>query len=174
MYVLWPTCHHTVLLCSCVTIYGVICILSTTFFALTGHLLRKLPFLCQNFVWLSMGRYLVKARCSKLPRCAKSRLRFRYSRLSPTSVNKMNCLLRPLLIAATVAPASHYAQRQDNLGGGALSSTYSLAQLSEHLAAGSLEQEKDSVFRYVAHVDDVGLLKYPSPAYIHCKIPLED
>ena len=77
-----------------------------------------------------------------------SRLRFKRSCLSPASVNKMICLLRPLLIAATVAPASCYAQRQDNLGGGPLKS-YSLAQLSEHLAVGSPEQEKDSVFRYV-------------------------
>ena len=143
------------------------------FFALTGRLLRNLPFLCQNFAWLPVGRYLVKARCSKSLGCAMPRLRFKRSRLSPVSVNKMICLLGPLLIAATAAPASRYAQRQGSLGGGTSSQTYSLAQLSEHLAVGSLEQEKDSVFRYVAQVEDVDLLKYPSPAYIHCKIPLE-
>ena len=105
--------------------------------------------------------------------CMKSRVRFKYHRVSPVSVNKMICLLQPFLIAAaSMAPASHHARLQENLGGGA-GRTYSLAQLNEHLVVGSLKQEKDSVFRYVAHVDDVGLLKYPFPAYIHCRMPIE-
>ena len=106
-----------------------------------------------------------------------SRLRFKCNRLSPVSVNKMICLLRPVLIAATtMAPASHHAQLQNNLGGGALSSSFSFAQLSEHLVVPveSLDQVKDSVFRYAAHVNEAGLLKYPYPAYIHCKMLLED
>ena len=54
-----------------------------------------------------------------------------------------------------------------------MTQTYLFTQLSSHLVAGSLEQGKESVFRYitVAHVDD--LLEYSSPAYIHCKIPLD-
>ena len=120
-----------------------------------------------------MGHYLVKARQIKL--CVKSRPRFRYNRISPVSVNKMNCLLRHILIAVTMGPASHHARLQENLGGGS-SLTYSLAQINEHLVVRShgLDQVlKDAVFRYVAHVDDVELLKYPFPAYIHCKMLLE-
>ena len=168
-------------------------------------LLSKLSFLCRKSLWLPMGRYLARAQLehSKIPGRMKSRLpvRFKYNRLSPISqtctsfvctlhiwcrramaasevtVNRMISLLRPVLIAPTVAPASHRVRLQDNLGGGALSltRTYSFAQLSSHLVAGSLEQGKEqgkeSVFRYAVHVDDH--LEYPSPAYIHCKIPLE-
>ena len=145
------------------------------FVALTSRLLSKLSFLRQKSLWLPIGHYLVKARRSKLLRRAKSEswLRFKYSRLSPVSVNTAICLLRAVLIEATTAPASHHTLLQQNLGGGACP-VYSLAQLSKHLVAGSLEQGKDYVFRYVAHVDAVGLLEYSPLAYIHCKMPLEE
>ena len=63
------------------------------FFALINRLLRKLCSLYRKSLWLPMGCYLVKARCSKLLQCVKSRLRFKYNRLSPVSVNKLICLL---------------------------------------------------------------------------------
>lgn len=140
------------------------------FLALTSCLLIKLFILCWKYSWLSVGHYLVKVQHCKL--CVKSRLRFRYNHLSPVSVNKMNCFLWLFLIAATTLPASHHAWLPKNLGRGS-SLTYSLAQLNENLVVESLEQVNDSVFCYVAHVDEVDLLKYSFPAYIHCKIPLK-
>ena len=108
-------------------------------------------------------QYAANARCNNLPGRMKPRLRFIYGRLPPFSVNKMVCLLRPLLIATAATPASSYAQLQGSIGGSSLSPTYSLAQLGKHLVAG-LEQTNDSVFRYIAYVDDIDLLKYPTPA----------
>ena len=146
------------------------------FFVSTSSLLRKLCFLYRKLLWLPMGHYLVKARRSSCT--LKSRLRFKYNRLSPISVNKMICLLQAVLIAATtMVPTSHHAELQNNLGGGALRSSFTFAQLSEHLVVPVeeiLDQIKDSVFRYAAHVNEADLLKYPCPAYIHCKIPLEE
>ena len=146
------------------------------FFALTNRLLRKLCFLFRKSLWLPIGCYLVKARCCKLLQCTNSRLKFKYNRRSPVSVNKMICLLRPVLITATVAATSHHARLRDNFGGGTLSSSFSLAQLNERLVVPveGLDQVKDSVFRYVAHVDGDDLLKYPYPAYVHCKMALEE
>ena len=149
------------------------------FLALKSRLLSKLSIWCRNLKYLWLLRVMSlrprghNFKLVKANLCVKSRLRFKYHRVSPVSVNKMICLLQPFLIAAaSMAPASHHARLQENLGGGA-GRTYSLAQLNEHLVVGSLKQEKDSVFRYVAHVDDVGLLKYPFPAYIHCRMPIE-
>ena len=134
------------------------------FIALTHCLLSNLSTLGRKCLWLPAGLYLVDAQQSKL--CLKSKPRFRYNSLYPASVNKMIRLQQPFLTAADTGPASHHARLQENLGGGA-SATYSLAQLNKHLVAESLEQEKDSVFRYAAHVEGVDPLTYPSPAHIH-------
>ena len=72
-----------------------------------------------------------------------------------------------------MASASCHARLQGNLRGGTCL-TFSLAQLKERLVVESLDLVKDSAFHYVAHVDEAGLLKYPHPAYVHCKMPLEE
>jgi hypothetical protein len=58
------------------------------------------------------------------------------------------------------------------VGGGCVSKAYSFSQISDHLVPGSTEADQDSIFRYVAHVEEIGLLTYPSPQFVHTSIPL--
>jgi hypothetical protein len=60
------------------------------------------------------------------------------------------------------------------VGGGCVSKAYSFSQISDHLVAGFTEAGQDNVFRYVAHVDEIELLKYPSPHFIHTSVPLNE
>ena len=51
---------------------------------------------------------------------------------------------------------------------------YSFSQISDYLIPGSTEADQDSMFRYVAHVDEVELLIYPSPQFVHTRVPLDE
>ena len=51
---------------------------------------------------------------------------------------------------------------------------YSFSQISDHLVPGPIEVVEDSVFRYVAYVDELGLLAYPPPQFVHASVPLND
>jgi hypothetical protein len=56
--------------------------------------------------------------------------------------------------------------------GGGCSKSYSFSQISDHLVPGSMEAGQENVFRYVAHVDEIERLKYPSPQFVHTTVPL--
>jgi hypothetical protein len=60
------------------------------------------------------------------------------------------------------------------IGGGTLSKAFSFSQISDHLVPGSTKADKleDSMFRYVAHVDEVELLTYSSSHFVHTTVPL--
>jgi hypothetical protein len=61
-----------------------------------------------------------------------------------------------------------------HVGGGRVSKAYSFSQISDHLVPGSTEAGPDNMFRYVTHVDDIGLLAYPSPQFVHTSVPLNE
>ena len=67
-------------------------------------------------------------------------------------------------------PESHGTPRR-RVGGGCVSKTYSFSQISDHLVPGSMEAGQD---HYVAHVDEIELLTYPSPQFVHTSIPLNE
>ena len=56
--------------------------------------------------------------------------------------------------------------------GGGCSKSYLFSQFSDHLVPGSVEAGQDNVFCYVAHVDEIELLTYPSPHFVHTNILL--
>ena len=72
-------------------------------------------------------------------------------------------------------PVSHKKPRRC-VGGGCLSKTLLYSQISDYLVPGSTDAGRleDSVFRYVAYVDDVELLKYSSSQFVHTIVPLVD
>ena len=64
-----------------------------------------------------------------------------------------------------------------NLGGGSGNSgrrLYDFSVIGDYLASDSSAVNQESVFRYVAHVDDVGLLAYSSAQFVHANIPLSE
>ena len=70
-------------------------------------------------------------------------------------------------------PESHGTPRR-RVGGGCVSKMYSFSQISDHLVPGSMEAGQDHVFCYVAHVDEIELLTYPSPQFVHTSILLNE
>jgi hypothetical protein len=70
-------------------------------------------------------------------------------------------------------PVSQKKTRR-RIGGGCLSKAFAFSQISDHLVPGSTEadQLKDSMFRYVAHVDEVELFTYSSSQFVHTSVPL--
>ena len=77
--------------------------------------------------------------------------------------------------AVRSTPVSRKKPRR-RVGGGCLGKALLFSQISDYLVAGSTEAGRleDSVFRYVTHVDEVELLKYPSSQFVHTNIPLVD
>jgi hypothetical protein len=71
------------------------------------------------------------------------------------------------------ASVPHKTPRR-RLGGGCVSKAYSFSQISDHLVPGSTEAGQDNMFRYVAHVDEIELLTYPSPQFVHTTVPLNE
>ena len=64
-----------------------------------------------------------------------------------------------------------------NLGGGSANSgsrLYNFSVIGKYLVSDPSEVHQESMFRYVAHVDDVGLLAYSSAQFVHTNIPLSE
>jgi hypothetical protein len=60
-----------------------------------------------------------------------------------------------------------------NLGGSA-SRLFEFSLIGEHLTSDRSIVSQESMFRFVAHVDDVGLLAYSSSQFVHTNIPLKE
>ena len=58
--------------------------------------------------------------------------------------------------------------------GGGCSRTFLFSQISDHLVPGSTNFEQDSRLRYVGHVDEIELLTYSTPQFVHTSIPLNE
>ena len=66
-------------------------------------------------------------------------------------------------------------QRTNNLNlGGAASKIFDFSLIGDHLTSDRSLVSQDSMFRFVDHVDDVGILAYSSPQFVRTNIPLKE
>jgi hypothetical protein len=72
-------------------------------------------------------------------------------------------------INSTLVSNKKFSRR---VGGGCVSKAFSFSQISDYMVSGSAEGSQDNMFRYVAHVDEIGLLAYPSSNFVHTSVPL--
>ena len=64
-------------------------------------------------------------------------------------------------------------QRTYNVSlGGAASRLFDFSLIGDHLTSDRSLVSQESMFRFVDHVDDVGILAYSSPQFVHTNIPL--
>ena len=103
--------------------------------------------------------------------------RFKLNRSIPHFTNSVR--FRSLLLADDMLsnkPSSqnkHQARQTTfNLGGSA-SRLFEFSLIGDHLTSDRSIVSQDSMFRFVAHVDDVGLLAYSSSQFVHTNIPLK-
>ena len=152
------------------------------------HLILKHDFQVQNIwckrkflsqepkvLWLSVGSHLI-LRLNKLMKHQHlSRISVGLHHRPQRHANREPCV--PSGTAGTkiirLTPVSHKNPRRC-VGGGCLGKMYSFSQISDHLVPGPIEVVEDSVFRYVAYVDELGLLAYPPPQFVHASVPLND
>ena len=81
-------------------------------------------------------------------------------------------LVRPLRpVRLSNAAVSAGVQAPLCLGGGS-SRLHSFESIERYVISDMSDTTAKCNFRYVDHVDDIGMLSYPAPAYIHTSIPL--
>ena len=61
-----------------------------------------------------------------------------------------------------------------NLGGSLASRLFGFSLIGDHLTSDRSLVSQKSMFRFVAHVDGVGLLAYSSSQFVHTNIPLKE
>jgi uncharacterized protein DUF6570/helitron helicase-like protein/PIF1-like helicase len=105
------------------------------------------------------------------------------SRLTSRSIFKKFSCIPPvidsirLLRMSGIGSKTQRASTTLNLGGGSASSgskLYNFSVIRDYLVSVPRDVNRKSMFRYVAHVDDVGLLAYSSAQFVHADIPLSD
>lgn len=107
-----------------------------------------------------------------------SRFRFRLNQCIPVPDNCI-CLHCLSDIRSSDKPCcqkrDHNPSRQNSGGhnlGGSGCKLYNFSLIGDHLISDPSLVSQESMFRYVAHVDDVGLLAYSSAQFVHTNIPL--
>ena len=88
-------------------------------------------------------------------------------------VNDYTCLSN----ISVVGPSSGQSNSALNFGGGSGNSgrrLYGFSIVGDYLVSDPSAVNQESVFRYVAHVDDMGLLAYSSAQFVHANIPLSE
>jgi hypothetical protein len=126
---------------------------------------RNVYVLCKHFALLFWPR---KRLCS-LSSYAPSRFR-RLFRQRPLLSEKYKQLVRPLYPVGdgAVCPSM---QTPPHLGGGT-SHHLSFKSIEPYVISNTSDATLACNFRYVGHVDDIGILSYPAPSYVHTSIPL--
>jgi hypothetical protein len=111
-------------------------------------------------------------------RFTSSRFRFKLNRSIPHFTNSVR--FRSLLLADDMLSNEPSSQKKHqgrqttyNLGGSA-SRLFEFSLIGEHLTSDRSIVSQESMFRFVAHVDDVGLLAYSSSQFVHTNIPLKE
>ena len=88
-------------------------------------------------------------------------------------VNDYTCLSN----ISVVGPSSGQSNSALNFGGGSGNSgrrLYDFSIVGDYLVSDPSAVNQESVFRYVAHVDDMRLLAYSSAQFVHVNIPLSE
>ena len=114
--------------------------------------------------------------------CACRRQKFK-GRFAFSFMFKLNSCI-PLVIdfirlssKSDVGSSRQRAGMRFNFGGGSPNSgskLYKFSVIGDYLASLPKEIDQESMFRYVAHVDNVGLLAYSSAQFVHANIPLSE
>ena len=135
----------------------------------------KRKFFCQRAggLWLTVGSHL-HLRLDKYQLFSNVILRL-HQCLRKQIVKKLR-VFAFITVASKIihsTPVFHNTHSR-RVGGRCLSRAYSFSLISDYLIPGSTEADQDSMFRYVAHVDEVELLTYPSPQFVHTRVPLNE
>ena len=105
-----------------------------------------------------------------------SRLDLKLNRLMGRPLSEISVRLhdRPQKQASREPCAQSHKNPRRRIGGGNIGKINSFSQFSDHMVPSSAEVDQESVFRYVAHVDEVELHRYPSPQFVHTRVPLNE
>ena len=92
----------------------------------------------------------------------------------PLVIDRMRLLCQ---CTSDIKTSRQSAGKKLNLGGGSANSgsrLYNFSVIGKYLVSDPSEVHQESMFWYVAHVDDVGLLAYSSAQFVHTNIPLSE
>jgi hypothetical protein len=121
----------------------------------------------------TLATFLCNCACSQqhLKGCSAFSSMFKLISRIPLVFNHNHLLSRSDIVSS----GQRTAGRRLNLGGGSPDSgskLYKFSAIGVYLTSLPDEINQDSMFRYVAHVDNVGLLAYSSSQFVHANIPL--